>query len=192
MSTQYSLFSVDYSSSSPKTLLIGITIKGFSQSQVQTVTATGNPQTCAFIPPMLDSALQTLTADEQTMLDIHVTDTQGRPYYIQDIPLTLYSRWLMRWTQANRLQIAAWVTPDDPAVAQLVSKAMTHLTEQDTPVPSPLIGYLSPSPQQFLDQVAAIYNPLRMNYPLHYAQEDIPYGHDGVWANLIQIILLAS
>jgi len=192
MSTQYSLFSVDYSSSSSKTLLIGITIKGFSQSQVQTVTATGNTQTCAFIPPMLDYALQTLTADEQTMLDIHVTDTQGRPYYIQDIPLTLYSRWLMHWTQANRLQIAAWVTPDDPAVAQLVSKAMTHLTEQETPVPSALIGYLSASPQQVVDQVDAIYDTLRLNYQMHYVQEDIPYGNGGVGDNLNQNIRLPT
>src|SRR5438094_7098622 len=56
MSAQYFLFSVDYSSSSPKTLLISIAIKGFSQSQVQTVTATGSTQTRSFIPPMQDQA----------------------------------------------------------------------------------------------------------------------------------------
>ena len=108
-------------------MLISITIKGFSQSQVQTTTATGNTQTRSFIPPMQDQALQLLTTDEQTAVDVHVTDTQGQPFYVQDVPVTLYSRWLMRWLPANYLQIAAWVIPDDPAVAQLVSKARTHL-----------------------------------------------------------------
>jgi hypothetical protein len=143
MSAQSSLFSVDYSSSSPQTLLITIAIQGFSQSQVQTVTATGNMQTRSFIPPMQDQALQMLTADKQTTLDVHVTDTQGRPYYVQDVPLTLYSRWLMRWTPANRFQVAAWVTPDDSAITQLVSNATTHLPEQEMPVPPALIGYSS-------------------------------------------------
>src|SRR2546421_597149 len=73
MSAQYSLFSVDYSSSSPKTLFISIAIKGFSQLQVQTVTATENMQTRSFIPPMQDQALQMLSADKQTTLDVHVT-----------------------------------------------------------------------------------------------------------------------
>ncbi|HEX3642481.1 MAG TPA: hypothetical protein VHV10_14410 [Ktedonobacteraceae bacterium] len=192
MSTQYSLFSVDYSSSSPKTLLISIAIKGFSQSQVQTVTATGNTQTRSFIPPMQDQALQMLTTDKQTAVDVHVTDTQGQPFYVQDVPVTLYSRWLMRWLPANHLQIAAWVTPDDPAVAQLVSKARTHLAEQEAPVPRALIGYLSASPQQVVDQVDAIYDTLRLNYQMHYVQEDIPYGSGSVGDNLNQNIRLPA
>lgn len=192
MSAQSSLFSVDYSSSSPQTLLITIAIQGFSQSQVQTVTATGNMQTRSFIPPMQDQALQALTADKQTTLDVHVTDTQGRPYYVQDVPLTLYSRWLMRWTPANRFQIAAWVTPDDPAVTQLVSKARTHLAEQKMPVPPALIGYSSASPQQVVDQVDAIYDTLRLNYQMHYVQEDIPYGNGAIGDHLNQNIRLPT
>lgn len=162
--------------------------KEFSQSQVQTVTATGNIQTRFFIPPMQDQALQTLITDKQTTLDVHVTDTQGRPYYVQDIPLMLYSRWLMHWTPANRFQIAAWVTPDDPAVAQQISKATTHLAEQENSAPSALIGYLSAFPHQ----VDALYDALRLNYQIHYLQEDIPYGHGGVGDNVNQNIRLPA
>lgn len=88
--------------------------------------------------------------------------------------------------------IAAWVTPDNPAIVQLVSKATTHLAEQEFLIPSALIGYLSASPQQVVDQVDAIYDALRLNYQIHYLQEDISYSNGGVGDNLNQNIRLLA
>src|SRR6266576_939870 len=62
-------------------------------------------------------------------------------YYPDDSPLLLRSRWLMQWIAANRLKIAAWVTPDDPAVIALDNKAKALLKSQQQPIPPAMIGY---------------------------------------------------
>ncbi|MBV9228404.1 MAG: hypothetical protein JOZ18_03750 [Chloroflexi bacterium] len=176
LGSQYPLFAVDYSSSSPLTLVISVSIARFSQVQTQTVNATSNQQTSNFIPPMQGQVLQKLTTEQNTSLLVRVTDTQNHLYYDEDIPLLLHSRWLMEWLTSNRLKIAAWVTPDDPAIANLVTKAATHLHDQQPPVPSGMIGYKTATPQQVIDQVDAIYDTLRLDYHIQYVQASVPYS----------------
>jgi hypothetical protein len=176
LASQYPFFTIDYSSSSPLTLLISVTITRFSQTQTQTVNAIDISQFSNFIPPLLDEVLQKLTTDETTSLHVEITDTRQHLYYVNDMPLILHSRWLMQWIAANRLKIAAWVTPNDPKIAELLIRAETHLPNQQTPVPQGMVGYKTATPQQVIDQVDAIYEALRLDYHIHYVQASIPYS----------------
>jgi hypothetical protein len=192
VATQHPLFTIQYSSNSPLTLLINVSIPRFSQVQTQTVTATADMQSSQFVPPLQGQALRTLTTEVNTSLHVEVTDTQEHLYYVSDIPLLLHSRWLMQWTTANRLKIAAWVTPDDPAVASLVTRATAHLAAQPPPAPTGMIGYRG-TPQQVVDQLDAIYDTLRLDYHMRYVQATVPYaGADNDAINVTQNIKLPA
>jgi hypothetical protein len=175
VATQYPLFKVNYSSDSAQTLLINVSIVKFSQEETQTVSANGSTQTRAFIPPLQGQILRNLTADMNTSLHVQVTDTHNQTYYLNDIPLLLRSRWLMQWLVSNRLQIAAWVTPNDPAVAELARKATAHLASEAPLAPPGMIGYKG-SAQQVTAQVDAIYDSLRLDYGITYIQASVPYN----------------
>ena len=174
-----SLFAIGYSSDNPKTLVISVNITNFSQVQTQTVNATATQQSVSFTPPIKSpTVLLNLTADESTFLHVQVTDLQGHRFYENDSPLVLLSRWKMQWQASTLSQIAAWVTPDDPAIGSLVTKAAAHLPQETPPAPDAMIGYNggNATPQEVKDQVDAIFDALRLDYHMSYVQEDIQYG----------------
>ncbi len=176
VATHADLFTVRYSSSSPITLVISVSITGFSQAEMHTVNATANVQASGFMPLVINQALRKLTADENTWLHVRVTDTSGHAYYVNDSPLLLRSRWLMEWIAENRLKIAAWVTPDDPTVIALVSKAAARLQSEPAPAPPAMIGYANrASPRAVRDQVDAIFDAMRLDYQIQYSQATVPY-----------------
>jgi hypothetical protein len=180
---QSPLFTVLYTSSSPMTLLVSVSINKFSQVQTQTVNATATMQTTSFIPALQNQILGDLTQEENTSLHVQVKNTRTQEYYVNDIPIILHSRWLMQWIPANRLQIAAWVTPDAQAIAQLLKRAATHLPDEQTPVPPAMIGYNNATSQQVIDQVDAIYDALRLDYHMQYIQSTVPYSASGGGSN---------
>jgi len=192
VATHYALFTIDYSSSNPLTLLINLDIFGFSQVQTQTVNANAGTQSVSFTPPLLTHILRTFTAEDNTSLHVWVTDTQGHRYYVNDSPLLLHSRWLMQWVAANRLKIAAWVTPDDPAITDLIVKATTHLQAEPPPAPTAMIGYDGASRKQVADQVDAIFDAMRIDYQIQYVQADVPYNGPGDSSVATQNIKLPS
>jgi len=160
-----------------------VNIKGFTQVQTQTVNATPTENPVNFTPPLSSpDVLRKLTADENALLHVQVTDLQGHFFYVGDSPLDLLSRWSMQWEAATLPQIAAWVTPSDPAIGTLVAKAAVHLPQEPPPAPDAMIGYNggNATPQDVEDQVDAIFDALRLDYHIHYVQEDILYGgpHD--------------
>jgi len=188
----YALFTIDYSSTSPLTLLVSVDIVGFSQVETQTVNATAGTQSVFFTPPLLAHILDAFTSEDNTSLHVWVTDTQGHRYYIDDSPLLLHSRWLMQWVAANRLRIAAWVTPDGSAITDLITRATTHLPMEPPPTPKAMIGYEEASRKQVADQVDAIYDALRIDYRIQYVQSDVPYGGPGDSSVAVQNIKLPS
>lgn len=192
VATHYALFTIDYSSTSSLTLLLSVDIVGFSQVETQTVNATPNTQSVFFTPPLLANILRTFTAEDNTSLHVWVTDTQGHRYYIDDSPLLLHSRWLMQWVAANRLKIAAWITPDDPAIGDLITRATTHLPMEPPPAPTAMIGYDEANRKQVVDQVDAIFDALRINYQIQYVQSDVPYGGPGDSSVAVQNVKLPS
>lgn len=185
------LFQVQYSSDQPLTLAISVTVVGLSQTQVQTLNATAAPQTANFMPPLNRALFRQLTTEDNTSLRVQATDMQNRQYYLDDIPLLLHSRWLMQWAASNRLQIAAWVTPNDPAIGALVYKAEEQLPSEPAPTPAAMIGYNKASAGEVMAQVDAIYDTL-LDYHIRYVQASVPYSGPDSNAAATQIIKLPS
>ena len=180
LATHTPQFFVSYSSSSPVTLIINASLIGFSQLETHTVNATGAAQSLGFLPPPLDSAVRKQVANTHTSLSVRVTDTHGNLYYSNDSPLLLHAHSLMQWVAANRLKIAAWVTPGDPAVKTFVAKAAGYLPGEPMPVPPAMIGYANQaSARAVRDQVDALFDTMRLVYHMRYRQESVPYGGPG-------------
>ncbi len=182
VATHANLFTINYSSSSSITLIISVNVAEFSQVETHTVNATASVQSISFTPQLLNSqALRKLTSDENTPLHVSVTDTARHAYYVNDSPLLLHSRRVMQWIATNRLQIAAWVTPNDPAVIALVSRAAAHLQSEPATTPLAMIGYDNgrASPRAVTDQVDAIFDAMRLDYHIRYSQESVPYSGPG-------------
>jgi hypothetical protein len=194
VATHSNLFIIHYSSSSPITLEMSVSITGFSQVETHTVTANANVQSISFMPSANHQALRQLTADENASLHVSVTDTARHEYYINDSPLLLHSRWLMQWIAANRLKIAAWVTPDDPTVMALVSKSAARLQSEPAMTPTAMIGYDNnkASPRAVRDQVDAIFDSMRLDYHIRYSQASVPYAGPGDNSVALQNIKLPS
>ena len=180
LATHTPQFMVAYRSDTPITLIISISIAGFTQPEIQTINATDQTQEFNALPLVQAQSLRKWTADQTTQLQVRVTDTHNDRYDYNDIPLLVHSRWLMQWVAANRLKIAAWVTPQDPSVAQLVLKAENYLPNQPMPAPNALIGYANnASPRQVRDQVDAIFDAMRIDYHIRYVQGAVPYSGPG-------------
>ena len=194
VATRSNVFIISYSSTIPITLFMSASIEGFSQAETHTVTATATVQTMGFRPLVIPQALHQLTVDTNTWLQVHITDATGRVYYADDSPLLLHSRWLMQWIAANRLKIAAWVTPDDPSVIALDTKAKAHLPSQLQPLPPAMIGYANgqASASAVKDQVDAIFDALRLDYHIQYSQESVPYSGPGDTSVALQKIKLPA
>jgi hypothetical protein len=185
-------FTVQYSSSTPMTLVVSVSVSGLSQVQAQTVNANSTLQRASFVPPLDSQLFRKLTAETNTSLHVQVTDTQKHLYYLSDIPLLLHSRWLMQWVAANRLNIAAWVTPNDPAIGTLIYKSAAHLQMETPPTPSAMIGYNKANSREVMAQVDAIYDTLLLDYGIHYVQATVPYSGPNSDASANQIIKLPS
>ena len=180
VATQSNLFIIHYSSSSPITLVMSVSIQGFSQAETHTVNAIPDVQSISFRPLAVTQSLRQLTVDRNTWLQVHITDARGHLYYVDDSPLLLHSRWLMQWIATNRLKIAAWVTTDDPAVIALDRKAETRLQLQPQPTPPAMIGYANrASARAVRDQVDAIFDTMRLDYQIQYSQASVPYSGPG-------------
>ncbi|MBX5450569.1 hypothetical protein [Thermogemmatispora sp.] len=180
------------STAGPQPLRISVTIVGFSQTEMRTVTAVGKMQSAGFVPPLLDGVLRTLTSDRLAQLRVIVADLQGVHYYTNTISLRLHSRHLMAWSASNRLRIAAWVTPTAPAVERLVSRAVAYLPQQPPPAPLAMTGYTGTILRQVLDQVDALFDALRLEYGLHCQRQGVPYAGPDSTASAVQSIRLPS
>ena len=194
VATHANLFTINYSSSSSITLIISVNVAEFSQVETHTVNATASVQSISFTPQLLNSqALRKLTSDENTPLHVSVTDTARHAYYVNDSPLLLHSRRVMQWIATNRLQIAAWVTPNDPAVIALVSRAAAHLQSEPATTPLAMIGYDNgrASPSAVRDQVDAIFDAM-LDYHIRYSPESVPYSGPGDTSVALQNIKLPT
>jgi hypothetical protein len=170
------LFTIDYSSDKPIALVVSVNIVGLSLVQSQTVNATPNMQTVNIVPPLISQNFRKLTAEDHTSLHIQVSDTNKHLYYLNDTPLLLHSRWLMQWAATNRLMIAAWVTPDDPAIDALVLKAAKLLSLEPPPAPKAMVGYSKANSNEVIAQVDALYDAMLFDYHMRYLQASVPYS----------------
>lgn len=191
VATHAQLFTVEYSSSSAIALTMSVSITNVSQVETHPVQATTRIKQLRFMPRIPNPMLNSLTQETNTFLHVQVSDATKQNYYVNDIPLLVHSRWLMEWTRANRLQIAAWITPDDSNVHTLVEKATLLLKRQTPPTPSGMSGYNVTSTQQIKDQVDALYDALRAQN-IHYINTTVPYTGTDTAAVSTQKVQLPS
>jgi hypothetical protein len=174
VATHDPLFVVEHSS--PGTIFVSVSIVDFTLVQTRTLAPASTVASDSFVPDLLQKGqvLSGLTRDVSTAVHVQVSDANRRVYYDNDIPLLLRSRWVMLWNNDTIQQIAAWVTPRDRVVTDLVSRSIMQLPQQKPPLPGGLFGYNVVSPQQVVDQVDAIYDTLRFEH-MKYVQESVPF-----------------
>lgn len=140
---------------------IAVRIPGWSDPEIQAVElAPGDSHTYLFAPALLPRAYQNreITAATATMtatdLNGRITDQETTPVHLRSVD-DLY--WGRDFEYASF--VASWVTPHDPQVEQLLSRAKEFMPGRRLP------GYESENPaaqdRSTLQQAAAIYRALQ-------------------------------
>lgn len=176
------IVAVRYKSALPQQLHISVSIPNFTQLETITVAAGPAWQTITLKPPLLPGALDSLFATSRAaQVTLQVTDASNKVRYQGSQSIILLSRQEMIWrdTQGNdnSALLAAWVTPLDPSVEQLVSQATLFLRQTTTPG---MIGYHGASSQDVINQVDAIFDALNDDgHGVRYVNEQVPYQRSG-------------
>lgn len=176
------LLTVRYRSATPQQITLSVQIPGFSQEQPITVNATPGWKTQDFHPPMLPGMIDALAPipfrDSQIVL--RVRDAAGKSCE-DSKPLRLLSSRAMSWLspqgQNNADFIAGWVTPQAPAIRQLLDRATLRLQNNPALYPgtTSMVGY-DGTRQDVINQVNAIYDTLEQDYHIRYSRITIQYG----------------
>ncbi|HEY7126899.1 MAG TPA: hypothetical protein VH540_23380 [Ktedonobacterales bacterium] len=176
------LVSVSYRSATPQQLTLSAQIPNFSQEQPIEVEATSGWKEQLFHPPVLPGMIDTLAnisyRDSQVLL--RVAGASGKSC-TDSKPLRLLTSRAMYWQntqgQDNFSFLAAWVTPQDPAIRDLVNRAAERLKNDPALYPNTteMVGYAG-SQQDVINQVNAIYDTLEQEYHIHYSNTTIQYG----------------
>lgn len=190
-----SLVTIRYHSATPKPLRLSVSIPGFTQEQSVRVQAAPAFQKQDFKPPLLDNAvLDALVGPRQRAAEIHLKiedDTQT--LCDTSVPVTLLSRQWMQWRDPagddNIRYLAGWVTPQSPAIADLLGRTASQMAAHPERYDglTKLYGYDQGRATQasVQAQVNAIFDTLQFDYKLHYAEENVPFTTDEM--QLIQL-----
>jgi hypothetical protein len=180
------LLSVRFRSAVPEQLTLSAQIPGFSQEQPVEVQATAGWKEQRFHPPILPGVLDALAGvpyrDSQVLLQVRgaagsaCTDSK---------PMRLLTSRAIYWQDAqghdNADLLAAWVTPQDPAIRALVDRASARLKSAPTLYPgtTEMVGYAG-NAQDVVNQVNALYDSLEQDYHIRYSAITIQYGQPAI------------
>jgi hypothetical protein len=176
------LLTVRYRSATPQQIMLSIQIPNFSQEQPVAVDATPGWRSQSFHPPLLPGMIDALATvpyrDSQVVL--RVQDASGKSCE-DSKPLRLLSSRAMSWKspqgQDNADFLAGWVTPQDPAIRQLIDRATQRLQNNPARYPgtTAMVGYDGVR-QDVINQINAIYDTLEQDYHVRYSNINIQYG----------------
>ena len=176
------LLTVRYRSATPQQITLSVQIPNFSQTQPITVDATPGWKSQDFHPPMLPGVIDALATtpyrDSQVVLGVR--DASGKSC-ADSKPLRLLSSrdisWLSPQGQNNAAFLAGWVTPQDPAIRQLLDRATQRLQNNPSLYPgtTSMVGY-DGTRQDILHQIDAIFDTLEQDYHIRYSRITIQYG----------------
>ena len=177
-----SLVTVSYRSAIPQHITLSVGIPHFSQEQPFEVDATAGWKEQSFLPPMLPGMIDALAnvpyLDSQVVLNVR--DASGKSCE-DSKPLRLLSSRTMSWLSQgghnNADFLAAWVTPQDPAIRQLLDRATQRLKDNPSLYPgtTEMVGY-DGTQQDVINQVNAIYDTMEQDYHIRYSRITIEYG----------------
>ncbi|HEY7349722.1 MAG TPA: hypothetical protein VH599_15510 [Ktedonobacterales bacterium] len=192
------LLTVRYRSAAPQHITLSVQIPNFSLEQPIAVDATPGWKTQDFHPPILPGVIDTLAnvsyRDSQVVL--RVRDASGKSCE-DSKPLRLLSSRAMSWIDPQGRSdadfLAGWVTPQDPAIRQLLDRTTQRIKDNPSLYPgtTSLIGY-DGSQQDVINQVNAIYDTLEQDYHIRYSRITIHYGQPQVENILLPKDLLQS
>lgn len=176
------LLTVRYRSATPQQIILSVQIPNFSQEQPVAVDATPGWKSEDFHPPMLPGMIDTLATvpfrDSQVVLRVRNAAGQSCE---DSKPLRLLSSRDMSWIspqgQNDSDFLAGWVTPQDPAIRELLDRATQRLQANPAQYPgtSSMVGY-DGTQQDVINQINAIYDTLEQDYHIHYSRITVQYG----------------
>jgi hypothetical protein len=187
---QSRLLNLRYSSPTPQTLHITLSIPDVTQEESLEVQAAPAFQSRDFRPPLLGaSTLDAVLGAGELRAEIHLSVHGAGGECDVTKPVLVKSRQWMHWydptTGKNNIPyLAGWVTPDAPAIRSLIGRAANRLAQQPATYPaiSALVGYGDGtiSPQAVHSQVNAIFDTLQQDYQVRYAEDNVPFNADAV------------
>jgi hypothetical protein len=185
---QPSFLSVRYRSDAPQTLRITVSIPRFTQEQTVQVQAAAVFQSIAFKPPLLDGhVLDALIGPGQMPAQVHLrVQTASGVACDNSSPLTLMSREWMHWsdpaTGDNSAYLAGWITPQAPAILDLVGRTDQWIEQRPATYGgiTALRGYDAgrATASDVRNQVNALFDTLQSVYHIHYASDNVVFGRD--------------
>ncbi len=192
------LLTVRYRSATPQHITLSVQIPNFTQEQPIAVNATPGWKTQSFHPPMLPGMIDALATvpyrDSQVVL--RVRGASGKSCE-DSKPLRLLSSRAMSWLspqgQNDADFLAGWVTPQAPAIRQLLDRATERLQKNPALYPGTIsmVGY-DGTRQDVINQVNAIYDTLEQDYHIRYSRITIQYGLPAVEHILLPKDMLKS
>lgn len=176
------LLTVRYRSATPQQITLSVQIPDFSQEQPLSVNATPGWKSQDFHPPILPGMLDTLATvpyrDSQIVL--RVRNGAGKECEDSKALRLLSSRamsWFSPQGQSDADFLAGWVTPQDPAIRELIERATQRLQANPSLYPgtSSMVGYAG-TQQDIINQVNVIFDTLEQDYHIRYSNVNIQYG----------------
>jgi hypothetical protein len=186
---QRRLVTVQYRSETPQVLRIAVSVPSLTQTQEMAVHAGPITQARDFRPPLLSpSALDSLVGPLKRDGRIELTvRTAGDHSCTVSAPVTLYSRQMIRWTDAsgqdNSSYLAGWVTPQASVISDLIGSANDQISRSPRAYSgvSRLVGYDAgrTAPAAVVAQINAIFDTLQQVKHVSYAANE-PFLQDAM------------
>lgn len=177
-----SLLTVRYRSATPQRITLSAQIPGFTQEEPIEVEATSGWRAQDFHPPILPGMIDTLanSAYRDSEVLLRLSNESGKSCEDSKPVRLLSSRaisWLSSSGQNNADMLAAWVTPQDSAIRDLLERATERMTNNPALYSgtTEMVGY-DGTAQDVVNQINAIYDTLEQDYHLRYSRITIHYG----------------
>ena len=174
-------------SDSPLRNRLAVRVRGWSDEEIQTAElAAGETRTYLFAPifqPRLYNNREISAATAQ----VSATDMAGRMVFAGTAPARIRSVDDMYWGTDFKYArfIASWVTPHDPAVEQVLSRAKEFMTGRRLPGYEP---WKNAQEQQLStrEQARAIYRALQEK-GVSYVKSSITFGSHAAWSERVRM-----
>ncbi len=185
---QSTLATIRYRSVTPQILRISLSIPRFTQDQTIQVQAAPGFQSQTFKPPLLGTGvLDSVVGSNEINAQIHLrVQTAGGTACDTSAPVVLMSRQWMHWsdptTGDNSAYLAGWITPEAPAILDLIGRTDLWIEQHPAAYPNitALRGYDAGNARgdEVREQVNALFDTLQSVYHVHYASDNLVYGQD--------------
>jgi hypothetical protein len=167
---------VDNPGTTPLRARVSVQVPGWSDEEIQTVNVpAGSKRALLFAPSFLPRLYSNREITAATAV-VKVTDAAGLLMFSSTSPVRLRAVDDMYWGENFRFSrfVASWVTPHDPAVEELLSRAKELIPGRRLPGYEPW-KTVQQQHQSTIDQARAIYQALQQA-GLSYVKSSITFG----------------